>query len=169
MTLGANSYGSAAGVAGYVPLYTDNGSFTTATNPTTATVEGWLDEVSAIANTALKSIGFSVPLTQTDAKLSLQGLINQQVSDLCHAAHGTGRFFSERAIDGNLSSLGMIRKELLDFININAAGWEALGANRAASERDEISFRSHDNSGNATFPIFQREGFGNTFTDWDAK
>lgn len=168
MTIGANSYGSTAGVAAYTSAYTNSGAYDATTQPTLTQVEGWIDEVSGIANTALKSLGFAIPVTQADAKLALQGVVNQQVADLCHAAHSSGRFFSERALNSRLSSMGMIRNELVDFVQMNAAGWEALGAGRASSEKDEIGFRDTDNRGNKTFPLFQRDAFGNRDQDWDS-
>ena len=167
MAIGANSYGSAAGVGVYVTLYTNNGVFDTTTNPTIATVESWLDEVSAIANTALASNGFSVPLTQADAVLSLQGIINQHVADLCHAMHSTGRFFTDRALSFGMSPMNVIRKELLDWVISNAAGLEALGATRGDSAQYAIGYLEQDQSGDEIFPIFQREAFGNKFENWD--
>ena len=167
MSLDGNSYGSVAGVAAYVPTYTNVGAFDTSTTPTLAQVESWIDEVSAIANTGLRAAGFTVPMTQADAVRAIRGLINQQVAALVQLSRGAGRFASERALNSSLSAIGMIRKELLDFIEINGDGWEALGANRAASKRDEISFRDTDEAGDPTAPIFQRKGFGNRFTDWD--
>lgn len=169
MSIGTNSYGSVAGVAAYVFSYTNSsGTFDASTQPTLTQVESWIDEVSGIANSALRMLGFSVPITQADAKLALQGVINQHVADLCHAAHSSGRFFSERALNSRLSTMGMIRSEMADFINDSAAGWEALGASRGSNNKLEIGFRSTDNAGEATFPLFQRKGFGNTDTDWDS-
>jgi hypothetical protein len=167
MAIGANSYGSADGVAAYVRGLTAAASFSVSTIPTLAQVESWLDEVSAIANTGMKAAGFTIPLTQADAVLALRGMINQYVAQLAELSRGQGRFTSERAQNSSLSPMGTIRKELLDFINTNADGWEALGAARAASERNEIGFRDSDEAGDPTFPIFQRNAFGNSFTDWD--
>lgn len=166
MAIGANSYGSADGVAAYVRSLTGAGSFTTSTVPTLAQVESWLDEVSAIANTGMKAAGFTIPLTQSDAVMSLRGMINQYVAQLAELSRGQGRFSSEKAQNSSLSPMGMIRKELLDFISINADGWEALGAARSASERNEIGFRDTDEAGDPTAPIFQRKAFGNVFQDW---
>lgn len=44
--------------------------------------------------------------------------------------------------------------------------WKANGGR--SSETLDIGFRGTDNSGDSTFPIFQREAFGNVFVDWDA-
>lgn len=171
MAIGANSYGSSAGVAAYTRAYTSGaaiaGTYDTATNPTAYQVESWIDEVSAIANTGLREAGFTVPVTQSDVVLALRGMVNQQVADLVKFSRGAGRFFSERAQNSSMSAMGFVRKEMIDFINQNADGWAALGATRAASERNTIAFRDTDQSGNATFPITQRNGFGNRFDNWD--
>lgn len=171
MSVGANSYGSAAGVAAYTRAYMSGaavaGVYDSLTNPTLAQVESWIDEVSAIANTGLREAGFVVPVTQADAVLALRGMVNQQVADLVAFSRGVGRFFSERAQNSSMSAMGFVRKEMIDFINNNADGWEALGASRASAQRNTIAFRDTDESGNPTFPIFQRSAHGNTFTDWD--
>lgn len=171
MTVGANSYGSAAGVAAYTRTYMSGaavaGVYDTLTNPTLAQVESWIDEVSAVANTGLRAAGFSVPMTQADSVAALRGMVQQQVAELVAYSRGVGRFFSDRAQNSSLSAFGTLRKEMLDFISQNADGWEALGASRAASERNEIGFRDTDEAGDPTAPIFQRKGFGNTFQDWD--
>lgn len=171
MAVGANSYGSAAGVAAYTRAYMAGagvaGTYDLNTIPTLPQVEDWIDEVSGIANTGIKAAGFTVPISQVDAVKALRGLVNQQVADLVAFSHGVGRFFSERAQNSSMSAMGFIRKEMMDFINLNADGWEALGATRAASERNEIGYRDTDEAGNETNPIFQRSAFGNVFENWD--
>src|SRR6478752_1377074 len=166
MAIDSDSYGSADGVAAYVRGLTAAASFSTTTAPTLAQVESWINEVSAIANTGAKAVGFAVPITQAVAVKSLRGLINQYVAQLAELSRGQGRFSSEKLQNSSLSPLGIIRKELLDFISMNADGWEALGASRASSERNEIGFRDTDEVGDPTAPIFQRKGFGNSFEDW---
>ncbi|GAG99221.1 unnamed protein product, partial [marine sediment metagenome] len=74
MGVATNSYGSANGVAAFVPLYTNAGVFDTSTNPTKTIVESWLDQVSSIANGSLSGEGFSIPVTQSDVRLSLVGV-----------------------------------------------------------------------------------------------
>jgi len=130
MTVAANSYGTAAGVAAYTRVYTDAGEYKTTTNPTLANVEAWVNQVSAIANSALSAAGFIVPVSQSDCVLMLVGLVEQSCADLCHAARSSGRFFSERALNSNLSAMGQLRKEIFDWVQANAKGMEDLGAGR---------------------------------------
>lgn len=126
----ANSYGTAAGVAGYTRVYTNSGVYDTTSNPTLANVEAWVNQVSSIANAALASAGFTTPVTQSDCVLMLVGLVEQSCADLCHAARSSGRFFSERALNSNLSAMGQLRKEIYDWVEMNAKGMEDLGAAR---------------------------------------
>ena len=130
MTVSANSYGTAAGVAAYTRVYTSSGSYDATTNPTLNQVEAWVNQVSAITNAALSSAGFTVPISQADCILMLTGLVEQSCADLCHAARSSGRFFSERALNSNLSAMGQLRKEIYEWVETNADGMEGLGAAR---------------------------------------
>ena len=73
------------------------------------------------------------------------------------------RFFAENS-GGRFN---IILNDVKEFIEAQAVGIERLGASRAYDPIAGIGYRSTDNSGDDTFPIFQREAFGNTFTDWD--
>lgn len=167
MAVSARSYGTAAGVASYVGVYTSSGSFSTSTLPTLANVESWIDQVSALLNTALAARGFTVPLTQADAVLAAKSLVEQLVSDLAHAANSSGRFFSERFLERGVSHWAVIRTDISNWVQEYASGLEELGEDRGAPASTDIGFRSSDQGGDATSPIFQRKGFGNSFQDWD--
>ena len=167
MAVSARSYGTAAGVAAYVGVYTIAGAFTTATQPTLANVEGWIDQVSALLNTALAKRGFNVPLTQADAVLAAKSLVEQLVSDLAQAANSSGRFFSERFLERGVSNWSVIRNDISNWVEEYASGLEELGETRGAPNATDIGFRNSDQAGDATAPIFQRKGFGNTFENWD--
>lgn len=132
MAIGANSYGSTAGVAGYTPLYTDATTklFTTSTTPTLANVESWIDQVSAIANAAFAAAGFSTPITHADAVLSIAGMVEQCVADLCHMSRSSGRFFSERSQNSSLSAMGQLRREIFDWVENNTRAFEEWGITR---------------------------------------
>jgi len=132
MTVGANSYGTTAGVAGYVPLYTDPTAklFTAFTTPSITNVESWIDQVSAIANSALSAAGFTTPITHTDAVQAIAGLVEQLVADLCHASRSSGRFFSERSQNSSLSAMGQLRTEIFDWVENNTRGFEEWGIER---------------------------------------
>jgi len=167
MAVSARSYGSASGVAGYVGVYTVSGAFSTATVPTLANVEAWIDQVSALLNTALAQRGFTVPLTQADAVLAAKSLVEQLVSDLAQAANSSGRFFSEGFLAKGVSNWAVIRSDISNWVETYASGFEELGVARGAPSATDIGFRDTDNSGAPTNPIFQRKAHGNEFTNWD--
>lgn len=168
MTVSTRSYGTAAGVAAYVGVFTAAGSFTTATKPTLANVEAWIDQVSALLNTALAKRGFTVPLTQADAVLGARSIVEQLVSDLAQAANSSGRFFSERNLERGVSNWNIVRNDISAWVEEYASGLEELGETRGAPEATDIGFRGSDAGGHATSPIFQRKQFGNDFTNWDS-
>jgi hypothetical protein len=165
MAIGANSYGSTAGVAGLTQRYVDTSTklFTTGTRPTLATAENWIDSASATLNVALAAQGFSIPVTQADAKLSLDSIVNEVCSDLANASNSSGRFFTDRALTSGISPMRSVRKELMEWVEQNAAGLESLGATRSRSLLDGILVRDTDESGREVEPIFQRGNFGNEF------
>lgn len=167
MTPGRNSYGDADQVAAFTRRYTNAGSYDTTTNPTLATVEGWIDSVSATLNVILSGSGFTIPITQEDAARDCAGIVTGAVADLCHAANSAGRFFTERALERGVSPLRVLRQEMADWVDAQADGLEMLGATRTQTSAGGIAFRDTDEAGDETFPIFQRSGFGNTFEDSD--
>ena len=167
MAIGANSYGTVAQVAALTRRYTDNGSYVHNTNPTVATVEAWINSVSATLNVSLAAAGFKIPITQTDAAAACAALVVEATADLCHAANSTGRFFTKAALERGVSPLMAIRKEMDAWVEAQADGLEQLGATRNRSLTAGILYRDADEGGDETFPIFQRDGFSNTFTDWD--
>lgn len=167
MAIGANSYGSVAEVQALTGRYLIAGAYTTASRPTLAQVENFIDKASATLNVMLAREGFAIPITQTDAKAACGQIVVEVAVDLCHAANSTGRFFTDRALERGVSPMQTLRAEMGAWVEENAAGLELLGATRTYSALDGIAFRDSDNSGDATAPIFQREAFGNVFTDWD--
>lgn len=168
MTIGANSYGAVSGVAALTNRWTSSGSYNTTTRPTLAQVEGWIDQVSATLNVALAGAGFAIPITNADAKMALAAVVEAAVADLCHAANSSGRFFTNAALERGVSPIRVIRNEMSAWVEEQADGLEMLGATRTRSSMAAILYRDSDERGNDTFPIFQRDGFSNSFTDWDS-
>lgn len=168
MAVAANSYGAASDVSALTELYCISGAYTTATIPTLAQVEGWIDQVSAVMNAALAAQGFAIPITNTDSVLAIKSFIIQAVVDLAHAANSAGRYFTDAALTRGDSPMVSIRREIMSWVEMFADGLGALGATRTGTTgAGEIGFRGTDNAGNDTSPIFQRGAFGNTFQDWD--
>jgi len=160
MTVGTRSYGSAEEVAALTRRFTANGSYTTSTIPTLTQVESFIDTVSAWINNSLARNGFAVPVTQADVKLILAGMAVEAVGDLVQAANSAGRFFTEKALERGLEPYRTLRREISDSIDQQAAGFEALGAQRAEGKLGQIAFRDSDEDGNKVEPLFQRKGFG---------
>jgi hypothetical protein len=164
VSLAANSYGTVAEVQALTPRYQ---TYSTTTRPTLAQVEKWIDNASATLNVILAGAGFQIPITQADAKAACGQIVVEAVTDLCHAANSAGRFYTERALERGVSPMKVLRQEMKDWVEDQAEGLELLGATRTRASTAGILFRDGDESGNATAPIFQRSGFGNTFQDWD--
>jgi len=161
-------YGTSAGVASRARRYTINGEWTNETNPSATAVVSYLDQVSGMFNTALAAKGFTTPITDADALKAITMVVELLVSDMCKADNGTGRFYSEKAIKNGMSQWRMITNDIESWVDQYASGLEAQGAGRGESNEFEIGYRSTDERGNNTFPIFQRNAFGNDFTDWDS-
>lgn len=170
MTVGANSYATASDVSALTDLYCISGAYTTATIPTLAQVEAWIDQVSAILNTALAAQGFVIPVSQADAVLMLKSYVIQATADLSHAANSAGRYFTDAALKAGVSPMTSIRKDVLEWVELFADGLEALGAARSGDTgTGEIGFRDGDENGDAVPAIFQRNAFGNVFDDWSSE
>ena len=139
-------YGSAAGVAAFARAWTDNGFFTdpdlydNGTNPTLTQVEAWLESVSVMVDLALGSEGFTVPVTQERAILALNEIVNALVSDLCHAANSSGRFFTERLLETGKSQMAIINADILNWVVSHTDGLIAMGVPHTVNEGDEGVF-----------------------------
>ena len=87
MAVDANSYGTAAGVAVYAPMHANSsGTFDASTDPALATVEAWIDQLSAAANLELANYGYSTPTTG-DKATWLTGWVNQEVAAQIRAVY----------------------------------------------------------------------------------
>ena len=149
MAIGANSYGTTAGVSALTPRYaTTGGVFDTTTRPTLATVEGLIDQVSALANSILSQTGFVIPISQATVKLALDIFINEEVAAIVEGINGSGRFGPTTKEPGR-SRFNLIMDDLTTFIGANANGFENLGAVRS---KDTITIGYAD------------EGYANLYT-----
>jgi len=168
MAIGANSYGTVAEVAALVGRYTSSGSFGAGTRPTTTQVEQFIDRVSGIINVFLAEAGFTIPVSQTDAKLALDEFVISQATLLAHAANGAGPYApNSRKLRDTRTPSWLIMGEASDFVSTHADGLEALGATRTRLLTYGLGCRLTDDSGDKIEPMFQRKQFGNTIVDWD--
>ena len=165
----AKSYGSISEVEALVGRYTSSGDFTSSTRPTLAQVERFIDRISAIVNVLLAEQGFSVPVTQVDAKLALDEFVVQEAVQLCHAANGAGAFAPGSRELRNQTPFQIITKEAEEFITQHAAGLEALGATRSRHLTYGLACRTVDDAGEDIVPIFSRKQMGNVVVDWEAE
>ncbi len=166
MSILDKSYGSPDDVAALVGRYTNSGVFDDTTRPTLEQLERYIDRISGITNVYLAEKGFTVPVTQTDAKLALDELVNQAVVELCHVTNSAGRFFTDRRLKKQ-NPLRVIREEIANWVELHDTGLENIGVARGTGLAGQIAYRDTDESGDATAPIFQREAFGNSIKDWD--
>jgi len=134
------SYGTAAGVGALSALWSDAGTFTASTRPTLTVVNGWLDDVSALVDTALSDQGFTVPVTIASVVKEIDLLVEGIVKDLCDYSHGAGRFFSERALEAGLSPFMTIDKEVHAWVNRKSVGFENQGVPKEEIGRNVASF-----------------------------
>lgn len=133
------AYGDVDNVAALARVWTDNGQFVDAdiygdggTNPSLTQVETWLAQVSSTLDLVLATQGFDVPVTEVLAVAAIDPLVEALVVDLCHASNSTGRFAVTGGVD-NLSPLLQIRKELDEWVALNAVGLEGMGVTKSSS------------------------------------
>lgn len=137
MAIRSNSYGSVAGVEAVTRQYAGS-AYTTSTRPKLAEVEKFIDRVSGILNVLLAKAGFSISVTQADARLALDDFVVYWATMYCHSANRAGPFSPERReVRGELS-FSAILKEAEAFIKGNALGFERLGATREYKQADGL-------------------------------
>ena len=169
MALATNSYGTTAEVAALTPRYAaSTGDFDGTTNPTLARVEKFTDRVSSMVNAYLSQLGFTIPITQADAKLLMDNITVEQVALLVEGVRGTGRYAPGSKAIASRSMMSILSEEIRDFLDDVAIGLEDMGAARSKSVLNRISFRDSDERGNSTYPLFQRAEFGDNSTNWDS-
>jgi hypothetical protein len=154
-------YGNAQGVGAYCRNLASAGSFTASTNPTLSAVESWLEQISSMLDSALAVQGFVVPLVNENAVNSVTAIVEQIVADMAKGANSTGRFFAEKTLKSGTSMWQTITDDLNAWVVMMAPGLEGMGAERGDTSANTIGYAED------AFPIFQRDGFGNTFTDWE--
>lgn len=160
MAVAADSYSTAADVAADVPAYTNSGSFDATTNPTLTVVEGWIDEVSDAINLVLEDHDFAVPATDRLAT-ALGRMVRREVADRIRLTRPNA---NRRPRTGQQQG----EQNRTPFDAVEAA--TRLIERRAWGQStlaDNIGYRDTNEDGEDTFPIFQRNAFGNTFIDWD--
>ena len=129
------------------------------TNPSSTIVAGWLAEISSFVDIALAAQGITTPITDGDITPALNSLVNQLTADMCHNANGTGRFFTQRAIEYGVNPMKAINGDVKAWVADNLAGLVAMGAQRPTTDASRATFRDVDERGVETFPLFQRDSY----------
>lgn len=139
MTITANSYGSTSEVASLTPRYAAvSGLFDTTTQPTLATVETQINQISGLANSILAQAGFVIPISQTDAKLALDIFVNEEVAAIVEGINGSGRFGPTTKEVGR-SRFALIMDDLRSFVQANVQGFTNMGAARNVTPTQSVS------------------------------
>ena len=137
MSVGANSYGAASDVAAltwaWVAEANAPGVYDTTTLPKLSQVEAWIDQVSALANTALRKWGFTIPLTDATDVLAVKSVVIGFVADMANYSNSSGRFFTERALASGVSPFAQIRQEIEDWVASMKDGFESSRATYASA------------------------------------
>jgi len=169
MAIGANSYGDTGEIGALVPRYSGTAAtFHDTTRPTLKQVESLVDQVSAMLNASLAELGFTIPVTDSDAKLMLDLFVNQEVADVVLGMNGSGRFGPTTGKGTQRGRFALLLEDVTTFIKANATGIERLGAARSFDQLNAGGYRGYDEGGDEVHPIFQRDGFGNSFRNWDS-
>lgn len=160
------NYSATTEVAALTPRYANGADYDATTRPLKTSVTLYLEQVSGIVDSMLATEGFTVPVTETASALAIDMFVSQEVASICEGINGSGRFGpSKKSTRG--SRFAIILEDVQSFIKANATGFELMGAARPRTVASGIGARTTDASGDDTFPIFQREGFGNVFEDSD--
>ena len=167
MGIRSRSYGSTDEVAAMTPRFADATTrlFTSATRPTLAQVEKFIDRVSGILNILIAEQGFTIPVAQADAKLALDQFVIGQCADLVNYTNSAGRFFQDKNL--TTGPWQAIQREAAEFIGKHAEGIAKLGATQAVAGLNGLDFCETDDAGDAVEPWFSRKQFGNSNVDYD--
>src|ERR1043165_6310584 len=134
--IAADSYGTVEGVAALAHTWTTEDTFLNedayveATNPSLTTVINWINQISAILNTALAKYGFVVPVATDRGKLVAASIVEELVADLVAYANSKGRFLTEKFTDKGISVWRAIRDDIDAWVLEYAPGLEQGGEQR---------------------------------------
>lgn len=139
MGLDDNAYGSVAEVAALSRLYLQGEStFNTTTWPQASEVENWLNYASGKLNLALATAGFTIPITQADAKRACEGWVVEQVASMVEYSQPTavhGRRNNQRA-----NFMARLYETAVKFVKANQTGFQTLGVSVTKNDASALSF-----------------------------
>lgn len=118
MAVGANSYGTAEIVAGYVPRYASSaGVFDNSTNPTLARVDGMIDRVSGLVNAFLVNRGYTLPITDSTLSLALENIVVELVVLMVEGVRGTGRYAPNSKAIAQRGMFAVLNDDIMSYLD----------------------------------------------------
>jgi hypothetical protein len=138
MTIRSDSYGTVSEVVAYTRrLLSGSATFDNDTIPTLAEVEKFIDRASGILNSALRGVGFSVPVTNSTAKLACDDwVVSKAALYVEYTQPGYG--FNEES--GVRVGFGSLHKSAQDFAKMNALGFKRLGVTQTDKVSDGLIY-----------------------------
>lgn len=134
MSLRTDSYGTVVEVRALTRHLLDgHANFDDATRPTITDVETFLNRASGVLNSALASSGFSVPITNSTAKLSCDEWV---VTQAARAAELTQRGTGYSEAEGSRLA-GFSQKSAMAWVKEMAAAFQGLGLSASGSPAHE--------------------------------
>lgn len=168
-TPATGTYSSLTEIAALVPRYANrSGTFDDSTRPPVEEVVTLIDQVSAILDSILATEGFAVPVTDTEAKRTIDFWVRQEIAAVVEGINGSGRFGPTTKSGGGRGRFALIFDDVVNWVEMMAVGLERMGAERTYDFASSIGYRDTDESGDEIFPIRQRKEFGTDWDNWDS-
>ena len=136
MAIRSDSYSSVAKVVTATRyMLKGQSTFNSTTLPTLTEVEGFIDEASGHLNVALSSAGFTTPVTNTTAKLTLDSWVRWKAVEFVTATQ-------ERRLPGGEAEggVGGLFSDASEFVEKHIQGWKRIGAAVTTKASDGLVF-----------------------------
>lgn len=142
MALEDNSYGSGSAVAVRSKRFmAGNATFTSTTTPNLDQIEEFLNQVSGVLNVALSNEGFTIPITQIDARLSCDSWAVKWAAAMVESLFPSTRGFRRERERNPLEGL---EQDAVDFASANAVGFANLGIVQSKPDSVAVYFTGED-------------------------
>lgn len=139
MAIGNNSYGTMAEVVALTRIYLQGETtFNNETIPAGVDVEKFIDRASGVLNLALANAGFTIPITQADAKLACDDWVVGMAAAYVELSQP---YTSEEPQENKRSGLlSRLSKEAVKFVKDNTKGFAVLGVTQTADDSSGLIF-----------------------------
>lgn len=143
MPLNGNSYSSVAEVLALTRLYLGGQStFNSTTRPTLTEVESFIDDVSGELNLALGNAGFTIPITQNDAKSACDNWVKVKAAAFVEASRPTAAFGKDT--NPRASLLAKMNASAAAWVKENMKGFAVLGVPQVGDDSNALIFTALD-------------------------